>query len=232
MYGVADPLGKAMLDYQEGKFQPPLLINNYYGPPEEMAVSTYFRKPEEFSDLEQYALSLCKGEILDIGAGAGVHSLYLQENGKKITALEMSNHSCEVMRRIGVRDVVERDIFLYHGFQYDTLLLLMNGLGIVSNLASLPSALSHFAGLLKPGGQIICDTSDISYLFDEGQPHPGGYYGEIDYQFEYCKETGPWFQWLYLDHDTCAEVVKDSGWHFQIVYEDNAGQYLMRLTKC
>ena len=232
MYGIADPLGKAMLDYQLGEFQPPLLINNYYGPPEEMQVTTYFRKPDEFSDLEQYALSLCKGEILDIGAGAGVHSLYLQNNGKNVTALEISSLSCKVMSRAGVRNVVECNIFLHQGYQYDTLLLLMNGLGIVGTLESLPSALAHFAGLLKPGGQIICDTSDISYLFDENQPNPGGYYGEIDYQFQYREEVGPWFQWLYLDHDTCATTTERLGWRFQIVYEDPSGQYLMRLTKC
>ena len=221
-----------MLDYQEGKFQPPLLIHNYYGPPEEMPVRTYFRKPEEFSDLEQYALSLCQGEVLDVGAGAGAHSLHLQHCGKKVSALEISGLSCEVMRRSGIKNIVEYNIFLYHGYQYDTLLLLMNGLGIVGDLASLSAALDHFARLLKPGGQIICDTSDISYLFDESQPDPSGYYGEIDYQFEYRSEIGPWFQWLYLDHDTFAEVAARSGWLFQIIYEDPSGQYLVRLAKC
>ena len=226
---IIDIQGQAVRDFYEGLDNGPLMINNHYGAPEEMPIEVFFRSKEELSELDQYALSLCDGDILDVGAGAGAHSIVLQQQGENVTALDQSPAAVDVMKLLGVKNVVCDDVFNYSGVKYDTLLLLMNGIGLVGKLEKFPEALSHFITLLKPGGQLIFDSSNIDYLY-EGKPLPQqGYYGELSFQFEYGGSKGEWFDWLYIDPKKMAEIAMENGWLFQELFDDGYGQYLARI---
>ncbi|HEX2532852.1 MAG TPA: class I SAM-dependent methyltransferase [Chitinophagaceae bacterium] len=225
-----DVLGTALLDYYRGIRSEKLWIHNTYGRKEEMPVSTYFREPEDWPVLEQDAAGYCYGSVLDIGAGAGTHALYLQEKGNSVTALDLSPGCVQVMRSRGVREAVQGDIFQYSGRRYDTLLLLMNGIGLCGSLDGLRTFLAHARGLLQTGGQLLFDSSDVAYLYQQRAKPANRYYGEIEYRYAYRDLRTEPFTWLYIDRHTLQKEAAAAGWDMSLLGVDRYGQYLVRLT--
>ncbi len=230
-----DVLGQALFDYYHKGSKGKLLINNTYGEPEEMPLEVYFREEDEMPEQELYALHLCSGHVLDIGAGAGSHALWLQGRELEVTALEISALSAAVMQARGVKDIVEQDVYAYSGKKYDTLLLLMNGIGLTGSLEGFSRFLMHARTLLNPGGQLLFDSSNIAYLYvemGEGDVYlqKEQYYGELAYQYEYDGKKGLWFHWLYVDQEKLQEIAGAAGWQVELLYEDDMDQYLVRLT--
>lgn len=228
---MTDPLGQAIADYYYQHAPAKLWILNTYGPKEEMPVAAYFRNAQQMPALEHSALQICRGKILDIGAGAGSHALWLQQQNAVITALEISALSCSVMQARGIRQIVRQDIFSFTGDTFDTLLLLMNGIGLCGTLDGLRKFLRHAAGLLRPGGQLVFDSSDVAYVYKNHFPDLKEYYGEIAYRYQYKGKKTGWFKWLYIDRHTLAAIATEEGWHYEYITEDENGQYLARLQK-
>lgn len=229
---MKDVLGKAIWEYHFVSSKKRLWVHDKFGPPVEMEVPVYFRSPNAMPLLEKIALERCRGRVLDIGAGAGSHSLALQEMGIDVTALDISPLAVEVIKDRGVLNTVCTDVFrLSEGDTYDTLLLMMNGLGLASNLEGLARFLKLARGLIKPGGRIICDSSDIAYLYEESpMPANGEYYGTVTCKYEFDGQASDWFTWLYVDPDTLKDVCHRSGWACEILYEDGHDQYLAELA--
>ncbi len=225
-----DVLGKALKDFHFNESPSKLWIRNEYGAPEEMPLDTYFRDKEEMPELELCALGTCVGHILDVGAGAGSHALELQTRGAVVDALDISAGACTVMRRRGVRSVLNTNIFDFKSPHYDTLLLLMNGIGLCGDLNGLKRFLKHAKLLLKPGGKLLFDSSDVDYLYKDGFKRPDAYYGEIAYQYEYKGLKTDWFKWLYIDFNTLCSLANEDGWLAQQIYKDEFDQYLCKLT--
>jgi SAM-dependent methyltransferase len=223
-----DIFGQALCDHFKTSKPAKLFINNKYGPKEEMPLDVYFRREEDMPDLELIALRKCRGRVLDIGAGAGSHALVLQQRGVDVTAMDISGRAVDIMLERGVKQAFEQDIYAYEGEKYDTLLLLMNGIGLTGNIQQLRVFLQHTKKLLKPGGQLLFDSSDIAYLY-EGNLPAGNYYGEIWYQYAYKGQKTDWFQWLYIDADTLIQVAAEEGWAIEILDEDDMDGYLARL---
>jgi SAM-dependent methyltransferase len=227
---MKDILGQAIHDYYYKKPKHKLWINNQYGPKEEMPIDIYFREEDDMPDIEWLALNECRGEVLDIGAGAGGHALLLQERGFDVNAMEISALATGVMKARGVNKVITADIFEYREQRYDTLLMLMNGIGLTGTLLNLKVFLQHAKQLLKQGGQILFDTSDIAYLYEGKLPDNGQYYGEIQYQYQYNQQKTDWFPWLYVDEITLTTIVDAEGYDMEVLLEDEFKQYLVRLT--
>lgn len=230
MENFSDIQGKALLDYFLGKEKVPLILHTSYGEPEKMPVEVFFRDIDDFTKLEKFALRHCRGTVLDIGAGAGSFSLELQENGLSVKALEISPLCCRIMQQRGVQDVEEADFWQYDKGRYDTLLLMMNGIGLAGEAAKLPEFLNKLKTLLLPGGQIICDSSDINYLYADSQKPADHYFGEIRYCYEYEGEKGDWFGWLYADPALLAAVCDSVGLQMSILYKNQRDQFLARIT--
>ncbi|WP_118972825.1 class I SAM-dependent methyltransferase [Taibaiella koreensis] len=225
-----DILGQAISDYYYKGKAATLWVHDDHGPRVEMPVSTYFRDESEMPELEQRALTLCEGSVLDIGAGAGSHALALQSRGINVTALDISPLAGEVMRQRGLQQVQTGDIFQYQGETFDTLLLMMNGIGLCGNTAGLRQFLQLARHWLKPGGQLLFDSSDVAYLYEEeGLPVLDHYYGEIHCRYEYRRQKTDWFSWLYIDPATLQLLATDEGWHCTVLFEDGNDQYLARL---
>ncbi|HWB26272.1 MAG TPA: methyltransferase domain-containing protein [Chitinophagaceae bacterium] len=226
---MSDVLGCAIWDYHFNLGnKAKLWIHNKYGPKEEMPVETYFRGAGELPELEITALDNCRGRILDVGAGAGSHALFLQQKGLDVTALDVSPKACEVTKMRGVKNVLTKDIYTFTGERFDTILLLMNGIGLTGTILNLRLFLRHIKQLLFPGGQLIFDSSDVAYLYDDTPP-ANNYYGEIDYEYRYKGERSGWFKWLYIDKALLAAIAKEEGWQVTILFEDDFDQYLARL---
>ncbi|RFZ84452.1 class I SAM-dependent methyltransferase [Mucilaginibacter terrenus] len=224
----ADIFGHALYDHFKGNKPAKLWINNKYGPKEEMPVNIYFRDAVDMPELELVALDACKGKILDIGAGAGSHTLILQNSGKDVTALDVSSGAVSLMKERGVTKAINQNIFLYNDERFDTLLLLMNGIGLCGNIRNLRLFLRNTKTLLKPSGQLLFDSSDISYLYNGNVP-VDNYYGELWYQYAYKGKRTEWFQWLYIDKDTLMGISSEEGWAIEILFEDDFDGYLARL---
>ena len=182
-------------------------------------------------ELERVAIENCRGKILDIGAAAGSHALELKRRDFDVTALEISPLACEVMEDRGVPNVICKDFFVFEGQKFDTLLLLMNGIGISSTLTGFGDFLKKASPLLNPDGQIIFDSCDIAYMYEDGAMPDSRYYGEINTRYEFDRELTEWFRWLYLDSETMTRIAAESGFKAEIIFEDENDQYLAVLTR-
>jgi SAM-dependent methyltransferase len=230
-----DPMGRAIADYHKAKKASKLRVFSPMFEEDEIPLTSLFRSYESMPEIERKALDMAKGRVLDVGAGAGCHSLVLQEKGMDVTAIDISPLSVETMKERGVKKVLEQDFFTLDG-QYDTILMLMNGIGIVGTLERLPEFFKQLDKILAPGGQLLCDSSDISYVFetDDGiieLPEEMTYYGEHSFQMQYKDTIGEPFDWLYIDADTLRKVANDNGYTAQVVAEGEHYDYLARITK-
>ena len=235
-----DPMGRAILDYVERQGQAPrkadrLRVFSPMFEEDEIPLTTLFRKYEDMPEIEQKALDMATGKTLDVGAGAGCHSLVLQQRGMDVTAIDISPLSVEAMKERGVRKVLEQDFFTLGG-QYDTILMLMNGIGIVGTLERLTEFFRHLDKILAPGGQVLCDSSDICYVFETEDgivelPDDMTYYGEHSFQMRYKDTIGEPFPWLYIDADTLRERAARNGYTVEVVAEGEHYDYLARITK-
>lgn len=182
---------------------------------EQIPVPYFFREWEEMPLMEQKAIELCTGKILDVGACAGVHSLVLQERGFDVTALEKSNLACDVLEERGVENIIEQDFYDYKTDKYDTVLLLMNGIGLAGRLENLHTFLFHCKSLVAENGKILLDSSDIIYMFEDEDGSyvidlNGDYYGNMNYTIAY-QEAQANFDWLYLSFDLLQDACKQCG---------------------
>ncbi len=225
-----DVYGKALLDYYHQANNEILLLHNSYGDPEDMPLDVFFRQTEDMPDLELQALALCKGKVLDVGAGAGCHSLVLQERGFDVQAIDISKGAVELMRERGLRNVHLLDFFNITQ-KFDTLLFMMNGIGLCGSLDGLNKLLDYATQLLNPNGQLLFDSSDIAYLYEDLVLPSDQYFGEISFCYEYQGTKGEWFNWLYIDPLTLAKYSQAKGWKCEIVFRDDQDQYLARLSR-
>lgn len=224
-----DVFGKAITDFYKTGEADKLWLHNSYDEPEEMPVDVFFRDDEDMPVLELQALQMCKGKVLDIGAGVGSHALVLQAFNVDVTAIDVSEAAVKIMSDRGVKKALHQDIFNYTE-KFDTILMLMNGIGLTGTLPGFKDFLIKLKSLVNPDGQVLFDTSDIAYLYEDLPKPQNQYYGEVSYQYEYKGEKGNWFNWLYIDQETIKEIAKETGWTSEIVFDDDEDQYLVRLV--
>ncbi|MFS4448442.1 class I SAM-dependent methyltransferase [Maribacter sp. 2307UL18-2] len=236
-----DILGEAMIDYQTGHYTEDIMTYLSIHPQlevvqDDLPLPYLFRPFNEMPKLEKKALKLCHGTVLDIGCGAGSHSLYLQKKGVSVTALDYSKGAIETCKTRGIVNCVRTDIMNFTGHRFDTLLLLMNGLGIAGTIEKLELLLHHLSSLLHPNAQILVDSSDIIYLFHSDEdgghwiPAQEAYYGEVQFQMEYKGKQSTPFEWLYLDFNTLQTVANANNFSCELVSEGDHYDYLARIT--
>ena len=232
-----DPMGAAIRDFFTKGSAKPLRVLSTMFDSDVLPVSTLFRSFEAMNRMEQVALNHAEGHVLDVGAGAGCHTLPLQERGLHVTAIDISPLSVETMQQRGVIDARQEDFFtMVPDTTFDTILMLMNGTGIVGTLDNLPRLFERLDVLLAPGGQLLVDSSDLRYVFEDedGNFDPtefDSYYGEVDYQMTYGKVRGERFNWLYVDFPRLKECAAIKGYHAEIVCEGDNYDYLARIKR-
>ncbi|MDQ1095681.1 MULTISPECIES: class I SAM-dependent methyltransferase [Chryseobacterium] len=233
---MKDLMGQAIHDYYHNNNPEDLQTETSISELDEMPVAYLFREFEEMNILEQKALDLSKGKVLDIGAGAGSHSLYLQDKkGLAVTALDISPKSIEICKSRGVRQAVCGNMLQFPEEEFDTIILLMNGTGIFQSLQVIDIYLKKLYALLAKNGQILIDSTDIIYMFDEDEDGgvyipAEGYYGELDYIVHYKGQSEDPIKWLYLDFNTLKNAAEHNGFRIEKVLQQD-DSYLARLTK-
>ena len=233
---MKDLFGKAILDFQTNNSPEDIITETSISEADIMSIGYLFRSFLEMPKIEQKAIQLSKGKVLDVGCGAGSHSLYLQNEKKlDVTCIDISKNAIKACKLRGLKNTRVQNILDIENEKFDTILLLMNGTGIFENLIKVPIYLQKLKSLLNSNGQILIDSSDIIYMFDDdndgGKWIPGNnYYGELTFSISYKKETENNFPWLYLDFKTLQNVAKDNGLKCEIIIEGNHYDYLAKLT--
>lgn len=229
-----DVLGAALQDYLQGEEAAVIMVHSDLTDPEELVAAQFFREFQGMPELEQEALKLCRGKVADLGAGAGSHALVLQERNLEVIAYDISPGACQVMQSRGVKKVVQADINDLGSEQFDTILMLMNGLGLVGDLEGLAFFLQQIKKNLKPGGSIIADSSDISYMFYDEEGYlcldlNDKYHGVVEYEMAYKGQTGAPFNWLFIDFPLLEEYAAANGFECRFIQEDEHFHYLVEL---
>ncbi|MFV8224709.1 class I SAM-dependent methyltransferase [Christiangramia aquimixticola] len=227
-----DIFGTAIKAFYNKKDKTPITVHSPHFDDDEIPVEYLFRKYKDMPLVEQKALDLCKGEVLDVGCGAGSHALYLQEKPDlKVSAIDTSEGAIEVALERGVKNAQVQDFFKLKDKNYDSILLLMNGSGIIGKLDKLDDFLNHCKELLNEDGIIIMDSSDLIYLFDDEFIDTEEYYGELEYTLSYKDLKSDSFDWLYLDPETLIEFADKNGFNCEIVTKGEHYDFLAVLKR-
>ena len=236
---MKDLFGKAILDFQTNNSPEDLITETSISEEDEMSVEYLFRSYDKMPKLEQKALQLAKGKILDVGCGAGSHSLYLQIEKKfDVRSIDISKNAVEACQLRGLKNVQVQNILEIDSDnpenKFDTILLLMNGTGIFGTLKETSNFLQKLRSLLNPNGQILIDSSDIIYMFDNDEEGgkwipSNGYYGELTFNIRYKNEIEDQFSWLYLDYNTLQNAAFANGLQSELILEGEHYDYLARL---
>lgn len=234
---MKDLFGKAILDFQTNNSPEDLITETTISEEDEMSVAYLFRSYNEMPKMEQKALQLAKGRVLDVGCGAGSHSLTLQnERNLDITAIDISANAIEACTLRGIKDARVQDVMTLENEKYDTILLLMNGAGMCGKLKNIPKFLLKLKSLLNPGGQILMDSSDIIYMFDDDEdggkwiPSDNAYYGEVVFNIAYKGEKEKPFDWMYIDYNTLQNAAFANGLKSELILEGEHYDYLAKLS--
>ena len=232
-----DPMGAAIADYYANGKATKLRVFSSMFDEDEIPVKQLFRNFDEMPEAEREALRISTGKILDVGAGSGCHSLALQEMGKEVKAIDISPLSIETMQKRGVKDVALQNFFSqqFTG-SFDTILLLMNGSGIVGRIANLPIFFQTIKRLLAPGGCVLMDSSDLRYLFEDEDGNldidlEDDYYGEVDFRMQYKNIKGDSFDWLYIDFQTLSLHAANNGFKAEMIKEGEHFDYLAKIHR-
>lgn len=232
-----DPMGRAIADYYKNKkVKENIKVFSSMFDEDEIPVKQLFRKFNQMPALEKTALELATGKILDVGAGSGCHALALQNMGKEVCAIDISPLSVETMREQGVKNAQQINFFSPEFTEkFNTILMLMNGSGIVGKIENMPQLFSKAKDILLPDGAIYMDSSDLRYLFEEEDGSflidlNGDYYGEVDYQMQYKETKGESFDWLYIDPQTLDLYANEHGFNVEIIKKGKHYDYLAKIT--
>ena len=237
---MKDLFGKAILDYQTNNSPEDLITETTISEEDEMSVAYLFRSYKEMPLLEQKALQLSYGKTLDVGCGAGSHTLYLQNEKKLIVrSIDISPNAIEACQLRGIKNAQLQNILDVDSGnpenKFDTILLLMNGTGIFGTLKNTTQYLQKLKSLLNPNGQILIDSSDIIYMFDADEDGAyeipaNGYYGELEFTVSYKGEKEKAFPWLYLDYNTLQNAAFANGLQCELILEGDHYDYLAKLS--
>ncbi|MEO0471027.1 MAG: methyltransferase domain-containing protein [Bacteroidota bacterium] len=229
-----DPMGQAMLDYYHGSLDAVIRVLSDVADDDVIPARYLFRSITDMPLLEKRALDECRGKVLDIGAGAGSHSLALQSRGHEVVAMDISPGAVEVMHIRGVKDVLHRSVWEDAPGRFDTILMMMNGIGLVGNLSGLERFFHHISSFLQPGGHILLDSSDLMYLFPNQDEAINllmneEYHGIVNYKMVYQHVRGKAFDWIFLDYQRLAYHAKKCDFQCELLQKGGHFDYLARL---
>lgn len=229
-----DPIGQAILDYSKNKKPFDIIVSSDICDDDIIPIEVLFRNFKDMPEIEKKALNLCKGNVLDVGAGTGIHCHELIKKGLSVHAVDSSKGVIDYLKKSGISSTLASFESYTSTTKFDTILMMMNGIGIAGTLSNLEKTLLHARSLLQKGGQLICDSSDIRYLYEDEDGSlwmdlNSEYFGNFKFQMHYKEISGPWFDWLYVDYDNLHQAATKVGFKsVKVLEQDN--HFLAQLT--
>lgn len=229
MPATKDIFGLAVESYFLKQDQTPIIVHNEDFYDDEIPVKYLFRKYEEMPELEQMALDLCQGKVLDVGCCAGSHSLELKARGHRVVPIDISKKCIQTCHKRGLKEAKQINFFELKNDKFDTILLLMNGIGIAQSIKNLPDFLKKLKSLMHQNSQVLLDSSDLIFLFEDELLEEETYYGEMTFKTSYKKQVSQPFPWLYLDFVMLRNEAQKEGLECELIFEDDHYGFLAKL---
>jgi SAM-dependent methyltransferase len=225
-----DILGSAIESYFLSKDDTPVRVFINRNEEPEMHPSIFFRHYRNMLKYEKIALKESQGKVLDLGCGAGCHALYLQGKGLDVTAVEISKKSAKVAQKRGVEKVINEDWRNLSLKNFDTVLVLMNGMGLAESPAELKIMFRKLKGFLSKSGSILIDSTDVTYAKADWPMLDSEYFGKVQFELKYKGKT-QCFPWLFIDFETAIQTAKSIRLHVEVLERARNGHFLLRLSK-
>lgn len=201
----------------------------------------YFTEYKQWSALEKNAVDKAHGRILDIGCGAGRHSLYLQSRGFDVTGIDISPGAIKVCKLRGLQNAIVRPIDEIDKFKknsFDTILMLGNNFGLFGSAENAKIILEKMFQITKPEAQIIAGTLNphktdnkehLAYLrFNKRR---GRMPGQIKMRIRYGKTVGEWFDYLFVSPEEMTAVIKNTNWQINHFIAPEESHYFAVIEK-
>jgi SAM-dependent methyltransferase len=205
-----------------------------------MAAATFFAEHADWPEAERRAFELVRGRVLDVGAGAGRHSLEAARRGLDVVAIDISPGAVEVCRRRGVGDarlLSLSDIDAGLG-RFGTVLLLCGNFGLAGNREETKALLRRLHEVTPEDGRIVLDTvdpyvgadeDDLAYL--ERNRAEGRMPGQVRIRIRYEERVTPWFDLLLVSRPELEQLAAETGWRVAWAEDAEPPDYYAVLEK-
>jgi 2-polyprenyl-3-methyl-5-hydroxy-6-metoxy-1,4-benzoquinol methylase len=201
----------------------------------------YFREYEQWSPVEQQVVDRAKGRVLDIGCGAGRHSLYLQQKGFDVTGIDNSPGAIEVCKLRGLKNAIVRpiaDVDKFEQNSFDTVLMLGNNFGLFGDAENTKLILKKLSRITSTEAHIIAGTRN-PYKTDSAEHleyhqlnlQRGRMAGQIKMRVRYGKRVGEWFDYLFVSREEMRDILVDTEWRIEELIESSKANYFAVIGK-
>lgn len=204
-------------------------------------IGMYFTEYEEWSELEKTAIDKSQGKTLDIGCGAGRHSLYLQEKGFDVTGIDNSPGAIRVCKMRGLKKAIVRPIEQIDKFRqnsFETILMLGNNFGLFGSRDKARLLLQKMSVITKPNAQIIAGTMNPYQTTNEDHlsyhklnRRRGRMGGQIRFRVRYGKAVSEWFDYLFVSPDEMEEILSKTDWRIKELLTSESPNYMAIIEK-
>ena len=237
-----DAYGQQLLAQYKGRTATAEIIerdDNYIDTGSEAGL--YFFEYEQWSPLERQAIALVKGRVLDIGCGAGRHSLYLQGKGFDVTGIDNSPGAIEVCQLRGLKNAIMRPIANVDEFgpnSFETILMLGNNFGLFGDVKKAKLILGKLSRITSSEAHIIAGSRN-PYMTDspehleyhELNRQRGRMPGQLKMRVRFGKTVGEWFEYLFVSPEEMQEIVADTAWQIKEFIGAGEPNYLAIIGK-
>jgi len=236
---MKDIFGKALYGYWKDNRKTPYIVRRDDDYTDESSLKIYF--PKKFYSTEKAVAHFAKGKILDVGCGAGRHTLYYQDRGHDITGIDNSPLAIKVCKERGCKKAKVMDIFhpKFSPRSFDTILLFGHNIGIGGTLTGTKRLLSSLKKLIKSDGVLLLTSLDVTKPgpkihkdYQKKNRTAGRYVGEVKIRVEYKDQVGDWFQWIHIEPKMLKKLAKETGWEIVKLHETSSGEYSAVLKPC
>jgi SAM-dependent methyltransferase len=216
-----DAFGRALLDHHEGRPGPRLMLEADGGSlrPADLQPNEFFQPHDAWPRWEQRAIGHAQGAVLDLGAGAGRHSLHLQNLGHRVTAVDNSPGAVEVCRSRGIGDVRMADLTkLVANGTWDTILLMCGNLGLAGDWEPTRRLLTRLRKRTSRGGILIGDSVDptsddpLDLAYEERNRSEGFHRGHVRLRLHYGDLVTPWWDQINFPPADIRGLLEGTGW--------------------
>lgn len=230
---MTDLLGRLLADYHRGDLSDTPVHRREDGHTSRAPAEWYFLAPDEWPDVERAGVGKARGDVLDVGCGAGRTSLWLQERGQEVLAVDRSPGAVAVAADRGVERVVvaKMDHLPVTADEFDTALFAGKQFALGSELRDVSERLRRLWTVVPPGGRIVADLDDPTKVL---APEHADYQRDHQlaeevtrrrFRLEYDGETGPWTDLLSLSPDVLEGLADETGWMLAEVVGGDGPRY-------
>ncbi len=200
----------------------------------------YFLQYEDWDPIEKKAMEFVKGRVLDIGCGAGRHSLYLQKMGFDVLGIDSSPLAIRVCRLRGLKRarVISIERLNFKPNSFDTVIMLGSNFGLFGSFEKARRLLKKLHRMTSEDGLIVASTRDTykTDIADHLEYHKlnkkrGRMAGQLRVRIRFRKCVGRWFDYLIVSKREMEEILEGTGWKIREFIDPNDSAYIAAIEK-